>query len=1753
MSSLYLGGIVCLGASISYGQSETDNALLHKFRNPPRECRPETWYHFLGGAVTREGIDQDVEAINKAGFSALHFFTIDSCSQIRDRMTTPQVPILSKEWQENLTTLAKGIKKSNTDLVLHSCPGWATAGGPWTNIRNSMRTVTWSETIVEGPKMLELRLPSPPLDDRTFPSAQASSRGEGADYRDIAVLAFPTPKGAEIAGEDIGASQAEQPFKIVGEEANCPYQKLFNGKQLDSIQFPETLELQLQAESPQIIRSVFLTARWFSRLLNPDGYLRMSLFTSDDGEHWKPLTVLELPHGCWQTKQCPFVFSIPQTRSAHIKIVIKWDVGEGHTLLEKPKLAEIRFSSRAQLQAWPALAGYGYRNTPKHPIAGGGPGNWVDPANIIDLTDKMQPDGTLRWQAPAGKWTLLRIGHRYNGRKNQPVVQGGSGPEIDKMDAEATRQHFQAYVGKMAGPGGILEGLVKGQLLESWECRQQNWTEKFPAHFKQHHNYEIRNWLPALAGYIVNSPDQSWAFLCDFRETIDRLICEQFYGEMTRMGHLYGLKTYSEESSGDVIPGDPLRHYRYVDIPMTEYWFRGYDDFGNLTVRGCDDFFKPIKNAVSAYRLYGKDKVAAESHTEFGVQWDEHPFMVKTRTDALFAKGINGVVFHTYAHNPLTDKPGHPMNVSIGFPLNRYQTWWPYMSVWNDYHARSQFLLRQGVAVADVLAYVGDDVIRIDDFERLEGLEHGHDFDWINRELLEQVKVEKGSLIIPTGARYRMLYLYPGHSLHASTLELISNLVEQGMTLVGCQTTQLSTLNPKENAQHKMASLVKKIWGAKAGSPLFEQQGVHVLGSGKVLWGMSLEEALADNHVLPAVETVSSDVPLAWQQRLIDGRDIFYLANTVPYARRLVVNVRSSQSNPMIFQALDGSVRRPVAGQKLPDGRTRLALDFAAAGSLFLLFNPEEPDLKMPASIQSQLSKLLEPKQCDTKVSVHTPMAIPLEWTRRADGSYVKWSDQSLFLKGSWKVTLQSPFEQEKPYTFEMSQLQNLARSDVDHIKYHSGTATYTLTFQCDADWLKNADEVILDLGNVYNIADVTINGRQLAYGLWAPPFRVNVKAALRADDNLLTVKVTNAWYNRLLADAKLKPEERRTWSTVYPTGKLRPAGLVGPVKLLAGANYIELSHETRTYGVELAADKPEFAGFWVDSLARGRKWTNGLLRTSSKQTFLTSSDNGWIRYANSQTGASTLFKFEDNYISIKSLAAGGNAAEHFVLKFRFRGRHPAHATLLGVMEDDGSVKLPAVLHIPGQGTLRITGISAAHTPLSLGYQGSTENATITFPAASKENPRMQFRLEVVSIYPKQAAIESDERFDGYRRCWLNTLQLSSRHRMLANHTGSDVCALCYHQYSEIAMLTGPLADGVSGLQLLRDSLNRILAGKKTYAMQGYEHGKYPQTSLDTWPSLLIAAHNYYQASKDDTWVKANIVKLLQWGHESLKTDSNGNGLIEYHQSGNLGDCKVRPANWWDCINFGYEDAYSNALAYRGFRGLAALAAVAGRNKDAKEFAQAAQKLKDAYYNTFYNPKTGMLVGWKSRDGSLHDYAFTFIQGIAITCGVVDDKDKANKLLDAMFEKMRQVGFHRFDLGLPGNLVNVPAEDYYVKAGSRWGGSNAFQVYENGGASGNHVYYTLAALYKLGRKTEADRILFPILKSFNQCRFQGTSSNDNETNDWHAWDGTPWGYEGLLVDNYLVVKAVLVRQGMVDPEWGTFIKAKMKGTNARGL
>jgi len=416
--------------------------------------------------------------------------------------------------------------------------------------------------------------------------------------------------------------------------------------------------------------------------------------------------------------------------------------------------------------------------------------------------------------------------------------------------------------------------------------------------------------------------------------------------------------------------------------------------------------------------------------------------------------------------------------------------------------------------------------------------------------------------------------------------------------------------------------------------------------------------------------------------------------------------------------------------------------------------------------------------------------------------------------------------------------------------------------------------------------------------------------------------------------------------------------------------------------------------------------------------------------------------------------------------------------------------------------------------------------------------PHVEYTLDVVTIYPGSPALAQDPRFNGFRRNWLNIFQLSPQHRALANNAASDVCAFTLFEYAAVAERTPPLAPGVTALDMLRQTLDRYLGGMAAYGVADPSQPTLPYDFVDTYPSLVLAAWDYVHGSKDQAWVEKNYPGLKVWATKMLAMDRDGQGLLEYPASGNSGswtkngNMLLRPANWWDTIGFGHQDAFSNAIAYPALRGMAEMARLAKMPEDARLYTARADKLRSVYYDTFYDPATGVLAGWKSADGKLHDYYFMYVNGMAITYGLVP-RDKANAIMDHLLAKLKAVGYTHFEYGLPGNLIPVRREDYADLSKSAGGsekedGSDGFQIYENGAASGNFAYYTLAALYQLGRRQEADAMLFPMLRGFENGGFQGRGAK-GKTNDWKSWDGTPTGYEGLLVDNYMALLAVTAR------------------------
>lgn len=202
-------------------------------------------------------------------------------------------------------------------------------------------------------------------------------------------------------------------------------------------------------------------------------------------------------------------------------------------------------------------------------------------------------------------------------------------------------------------------------------------------------------------------------------------------------------------------------------------------------------------------------------------------------------------------------------------------------------------------------------------------------------------------------------------------------------------------------------------------------------------------------------------------------------------------------------------------------------------------------------------------------------------------------------------------------------------------------------------------------------------------------------------------------------------------------------------------------------------------------------------------------------------------------------------------------------------------------------------------------------------------------------------------------------------------------------------------------------------------------------------------------------WLRRNYAGLRKWTDTMIAANADGSSLLEYPASGNSGSwpqkIKVRPANWWDTIGFGYQDAYSNALGYRALRGMAALAERLGETSDSARYGSRTEAIRRAFVPAFLDPQTGVLAGWRSRDGQLHDYYFTFVNGIAVRYGLIDGQ-LARQVMDRILAAMDKVGYRDFSLGLPGNLIPIRRADY-LDLDPRWGGpakedgTDGFQIF----------------------------------------------------------------------------------------------------------
>nr|HPR33957.1 glycosyl hydrolase [Prolixibacteraceae bacterium] len=454
-------------------------------------------------------------------------------------------------------------------------------------------------------------------------------------------------------------------------------------------------------DEPFVCRSLFIEAG------NNFQAVRLRIEVADDGKIFRSLGRLDTPRHGWQDGDEGYTFALKPVTARYFRFVFDPEGTEpGAEDLDnakwKPnlKIARLRLSGEARIGGIEGKNGSVWRIAAPTDSAIIANKVCIDPASLINLSDKMDSTGLLRWNAPPGSWILLRMGHTSNGHTNY-TAGGGLGLEVDKFNPEAVRFQYNQWCGKIietVGPEQVTRVLEIFH-VDSWECGSQNWSPVFASEFEKRRGYNLLPMLPVMAGIPIESAAASEKFLYDVRQTIAELVVDNFYkvfGEKIRQAGLQ----FSGECVAPTMTSDGLLHYQALDIPMGEFWFRS----------PTHDKPNDALDAISGAHIYNKALIQAEGFTELRMAWDEHPGMLKTLTDRNFALGFNRYVFHVFTQNPWNDrKPGMTLD-PIGLFFQRDQTWWKPGKNWIDYITRCQSILQQGKPVVDIAVYTGEEI-----------------------------------------------------------------------------------------------------------------------------------------------------------------------------------------------------------------------------------------------------------------------------------------------------------------------------------------------------------------------------------------------------------------------------------------------------------------------------------------------------------------------------------------------------------------------------------------------------------------------------------------------------------------------------------------------------------------------------------------------------------------------------------------------------------------------------------------------------------------------------------------------------------------------------------------------------------------------------------------------------------------------------------------------------------------------------------
>jgi hypothetical protein len=791
---------------------------------------------------------------------------------------------------------------------------------------------------------------------------------------------------------------------------------------------------------------------------------------------------------------------------------------------------------------------------PEPITAEGSGGSVIEQKSIVNLTEKLQKDGNLNWEIPAGKWTIMRFGKRNNGAVTRPAPLPGLGFEADKFDTVSFDAHYNAYVNKLIKktlPKKVKNGGGWTMIhIDSWEMGAQNWSNRFREEFIKRRGYDPELFLPVYTGLVVNSLETSERFLWDIRLTSSELITENHAKRFRDLGRRNGFRLSIEPY--DMNPASDLDLGSVADVPMCEFWSEGY---------GFNSAFSCIESSSIAH-VKGVPVVAAEAFTANSHEaWKKYPEDMKNQGDWAFCMGINRFIYHTFAHKPYGDeyRPGVTMG-PYGVHWDRGQTWWPMVNEYHRYISRCQFILSQGRPVADILYLAAEGAPNIfrPPSSALDGKpvmpdKRGFSFDGCSPLfLVENASVKDGSIVFPGGGPYRLMVLPDVITMTPELLAKIKSLIEAGATVIGNPPVKSPSLSGFPGCDEITASMSREIWG---GGNMPGKLTNRAYGKGIIWWGKELvnphrgirgdpdslslypeysltERLLADKGIKPDFKASGN---IRYTHRKTFDREIYFISNRTGSEVTDTCYFRDGKKTAELWDAVTGKIK--LIPDIFPrDGLTGVPVKLAPYQSFFIVFYKSEINKK---------NRLAEEKNFPGKSVLMT-------------------------LDGQWSVAFDTLWG--GPSKIEFEKLTDWSIRPEDGIKHYSGKAVYSKTFSLpESEGSLKKSEIYLNLGNVKNIARVKLNNRDLSV-VWTSPWEVNISDAVRHTDNNLEITIINLWINRLIGDESepwdgiengkwpewllngaQRPTKRYTFTThrYYKSGDpLVESGLIGPVRI---------------------------------------------------------------------------------------------------------------------------------------------------------------------------------------------------------------------------------------------------------------------------------------------------------------------------------------------------------------------------------------------------------------------------------------------------------------------------------------------------------------------------------------------------------------------------------------------------------------------------